>query len=858
MAAGLETSQDTMGYKNPVGNLVKKVLIARQLAENERSYAEKKALEEGVTLEELGIKKGHFFKKALRHEFGGEKIGEKISKVKKVSRNIKLANKIKNNPKAIGALLKRKFIDVKVEKKKEKSFRKLFDYTDPNASVTPVDKKIPGTAKKIQKATTGRAKRISREEILSTFNILIDSLNKTAEKLGKNSDQVSSGIMRASVAQSEIAEQLKIRSNTIEDKLDSLIGAINNQTQFQKQTVDLSEDYAQKEKLAEKRDVAASETPDNLSTTINESSTTQQITPTNSITNIQNIGVGSAREAEMKQMEAYGYPQAERGGIISGPDTGYLAKLHGDEMIVPLKNRYTEGKPSAVDGIRRPKPYETGTNYSPVGGRMGFGVTNMMGIAGGGTTSSSRLSQPLVDAMSLPMMATGGTILATTTQMMKSMGSAGENISPEIEKITRPIADSFGLPSSLTNKAKSGLPKSKEPEDNSLSKKNIIAKLTEGFSKLLESFGKKVDEIPTNPPPPNGNPDLSPVSLEGISKEDTILLGKMLNAEAGTSEEGTAHVLNSILNRQRQIKQGIATPESWGITDKKPQDVTISDILMAPGQYSQSIPKLPTITEQQALTSLNAAIKGGGLDPAKIYEKAKASGRSEIDAKRLATADSYYNPTGSSNKPFPKASVVNTANNHAFMSSPDVGFKPSDFDKLKAVEQKREQPPAPTPTPVDLGQQFTQYDNTIQPHVKKYFNVPGYGKVQAYKTTTGFDFYNSNNQKIDMKSNTVRAPNGKKFPSKKILQAFEQYMQSESIRRPDSNDKISFAPPATQNPTVLQGMEQTFSPPNIVALSLPPNQQPKTSSLALPASDDTIRGLNPLSNSGHYTDVLLS
>lgn len=853
MAAGLETPQDTRGYENPVGKLIKKVLIARQLAEDERSYAEKKALEQGVTLEELGIKRGHFFKKALKHEFGGEAIGKKISKVKGVAKNLKLANRIKNNPKAIGALLKRKFINVEVDKKKAKSFRKLFDYTDPNPSVKPVSKKIPSTAKKIKKATTGRTSRISREELLSTFNVLIDSLNKTAERLAKNSDNVSSGIMRASVAQAEIAEQLKVRNNSIEDRLDSLINAINNQTQFQKQTVDLSEDYAQKEKLAEKRDVAASETPDNLSTNINESTTTQTITPTTSITNIQNIGVGSSREAEMKQMEAYGYPQAERGGIFSGPETGYLAQLHGDEMVVPLRNRYTEGKPSAVDGIRRPKPYETGTRYSPVGGRMGFGVTNMMGIAGGGTTASSKLSQPLVDAMSLVTMTAGGATLAKTTEMMRQMGGTGENINPEIEKVARPIADSFGLPASLTRKAKSGLPKKGGSEKDSLGKKDIIVRLTEGFAKLLESFGKKVDEIPTTtPPPPGGNPDLSPVSLEGMSQQDTMLLGKMLNAEAGTSEEGTAHVLNSILNRQRQIKQGLVTPEAWGITGKKASEVTISDILMAPGQYSQSIPKLPGITEQQALTSLNAAIRGGGLDPAKIKQNAIASGMSENEANALALSETYYNPTIATSTPFrdhisgAPLPTARTDNKHTFMQRVmPIGTQ---VGSLSPVQQISTAPPAP----IDLGQQLTQYDNAIQPHVKKYFNVPGYGKVQAYKTTTGFDFYNSNNQKIDMKSNTVQAP--------KIIQAFEQYMQTESIKSPNQNNQTSFAPPGSQPYSSLEiaNAGTSGSSPNIVALSLPSNQQSKTSSSALPASDDTMPGLNPLDGSGHYSDVLFS
>ena len=56
-------------------------------------------------------------------------------------------------------------------------------------------------------------------------------------------------------------------------------------------------------------------------------------------------------------------PQAETGGVFSGPDSGYPVMLHGNEMVIPLDNNYTQGEPSAVDGQVRPKPqFETGVN----------------------------------------------------------------------------------------------------------------------------------------------------------------------------------------------------------------------------------------------------------------------------------------------------------------------------------------------------------------------------------------------------------------------------------------------------------------------------------------------------------------
>ena len=76
----------------------------------------------------------------------------------------------------------------------------------------------------------------------------------------------------------------------------------------------------------------------------------------------------------------------------------------------------------------------------------------------------------------------------------------------------------------------------------------------------------------------------------------------------------------------------------------------------------------------------------------------------------------------------------------------------------------------------------------------------------------------------------------------------------------NQNNQTSFAPPGSQPYSSLEiaNAGTSGSSPNIVALSLPSNQQSKTSSSALPASDDTMPGLNPLDGSGHYSDVLFS
>jgi hypothetical protein len=190
---------------------------------------------------------------------------------------------------------------------------------------------------------------------------------------------------------------------------------------------------------------------------------------------------------------------------------------------------------------------------------------------------------------------------------------------------------------------------------------------------------------------------MDPVSLKDFSEKEVSDLGRMIYAEAGSDQEGAAHVMNAIFNRYRQIKSGMVTPKAWGISGKTKEQVTLTDILMADNQFQPVRDgRFDKVSADQGTQALNAAISGGGLDPNKIKENLVQSGKTEADAAIVATADSFYNPELSSNKPFRNAPAVATSNKHAFMASP-VGYKPGDLSKLAAFTQ--ETPPAAPEVP---------------------------------------------------------------------------------------------------------------------------------------------------------------
>lgn len=501
MAAFTEGFSDTSGQKDHIGSAISKVLAARQMAEEERQYAleELQKQDPDATLEDFGIKRGYFFKKALAHEFGGDFIDRKRESIGKLIDKRKLLKDPKALKAEVKGFVKQKF-NQKLDPKKVARFRTKFDYnlTVENPFTTATEEAVPDTAKKTAKsASRSKGSKISKEELLASITELARSLEKTAQAIGKTAEEnagVASGIQ--SMNQSVVTE-ISQRTSTLEDKLDAIANAINNQTAFQKQNVDKAEDVAAETRSEKISDSAGIVKFDDLSTKEDESLQVDNYNQTNV----------TVQQQDQNTPEV---PQAERGGIISGPDSGYNVRLHGDEMIIPLDNNFTQGEPSAVDGVKRPKPkYEMGTvakspalpsikpsiaptrsrGESVLGGKVGFQPLGLPKTSTMGTAGMDKLSQPLMDAMSLPMMVAGGTVLSATSKFMTQLGPAGKSIAGEIGKVSRPIADIFGLPNTIA--AKSAEPSLLKDDDKADPAKKDEKKDKKGmFSKILTTLNK--------------------------------------------------------------------------------------------------------------------------------------------------------------------------------------------------------------------------------------------------------------------------------------------------------------------------------------------------------------------------------
>jgi spore germination cell wall hydrolase CwlJ-like protein len=874
MAAGTETAVDTRGNVNLVGNIVQKVLLARQLAEEERKFASKKAEEAGTSLEEAGIERGYFFKKALIGQFGGNYVDKKKAELKNVVKKYKIAKRITKNPKTAFKFVKQ-LLKKDATKAQTKMFRAKFDYSysDDVERPEPLTPVVPSRTKKIQKAGTG--KRISRDQLLTTLSDLVDSLNKTAESIGKNTSGLSSGIISSTHSQQQVVEQLKQRNDTIENKLDKIAEAISKQTQFQKASFAKKEQSKKEQNLEQIKDTAKQEVPDNTQTKENETLTAelqQSVVPTTSITNVQNIiPATSAQRTEMAQMDAYNdIPQLETGGIVSGPNSGYVANVPKNTAVIPIKNNYTEGKPSAVDGKVRPIPAEAGMKSSSVGGKFGFGITNMSGIAKGGTTEGSALSQPLIDAMSLPMMAAGGAILTATTKYMQQLGGENANLAPEIERIVRPIANTFGLPPAIVNKAKQtggakGTDGDKDGKDKE-SKHDIFAKLTEGFGNLLTKLTDSINTRSAVEEPIEGT--------TASGSQDLLTLATVAALESG-SAQGRADVAQSVYNRLADKKYGssitdILTREGqYQVAFKDPTATTgpgtqVADVFKNIKTEDDAVRAImyyfrargQSITPEQARKHVrdslaaikdarlrqNAARHVGGRTEFRGYD----TGRSE-QVHRGGRSDNYYVSQYGSGNQMRRGAVAPPT---GLLDTPTASAPSSNIS-------------------VQLGQTITN-NYGLKVGQERTFNHPQYGEIKAHKTAVGFDFYRGG-EKLDMSPSKPQA--------KSIVEYFKSInggvgtsigasrsgygndVSAQISNRMNANlisSSSPITPPAdsTRSEQVerLASEIDSSNEPNIFAL-IPGEEPTSIASTDLPSTVETTttgRGQNPILNTGIY------
>ena len=294
---------------------------------------------------------------------------------------------------------------------------------------------------------------VVHDRLLGNFLAAVSiSLSSSINSINQKADETTEGIEVAKDGISQTYKKLEHSSDTLENKLDAIIDALRYSNN-------------QERKLADERETSAKKTEQKMAT---DMSSANQIL----MQDMDNEEIRQMREDDLAEDDRgpiintppqnpdqmnLDLPEFGEGGIASGPDSGYLAVLHGDEAVIPLDNNYTQGQPSAIGQkpiATMPMMAERGTDNSdsmtPTF-RPNINMASPPSISlGSRNTGGSGAGDMLAKAIQLPSKAAGLVTMGLMNKVLRT-----ENISPmvaaSLKSMSSPIASAFGIPDVMSS-----------------------------------------------------------------------------------------------------------------------------------------------------------------------------------------------------------------------------------------------------------------------------------------------------------------------------------------------------------------------------------------------------------------------
>ena len=320
-----------------------------------------------------------------------------------------------------------------------------------SAQVKPQTSAVPSASRPVQSTKADKPVKVKDEKLGVYLAAVIKALNASVASINERLDDTEQGVIEAKEGVFGTIKQLEQNSDLLESKLDSIIDALRQQNALAKVQEDTSEVQRREDETEKEYDLADTERiikPDE------KKGETIQLNLLDDIKESQ-----EKRDEQLSLPFVGGDEGFEKGGIVSGPDSGYFAKLHGDEMIIPLDNNYTQGEPSAVDGkiARRPQKmqsFEKGTPnvenlQTPM--NMGINIFNKAASVEGELPDIKEDVEKLTEAMLFPIRSTGILISHLTQDALGEMGSLAGAVGQEISQVAKAFGSKFDVPVSISN-----------------------------------------------------------------------------------------------------------------------------------------------------------------------------------------------------------------------------------------------------------------------------------------------------------------------------------------------------------------------------------------------------------------------
>ena len=284
--------------------------------------------------------------------------------------------------------------------------------------------------------TKKKGTKVHDEKLGNFLSAVSLSLSATIDSMNNKLNESETALIQVKDGITNVHKQLENSGDTLEEKLDAIISALRDQNNFnfkRKKTEDARVEELQTE--AENIDSGTNQIQktfedddefERRQALDDEEERTRQFLQANQNQQINPMQIQDPWSDAQ---------QLERGGIISGPDSGYPVILHGEEAVIPLDNNFTQREPSAIDGkISSPRPRSTVVNnYSQINQQVEKGTPSIQKFGLNFFNSAVRVdrkeqkkaSNKIYDIITTPIATIGGTVTNLLQQLIGNLGETG-------------------------------------------------------------------------------------------------------------------------------------------------------------------------------------------------------------------------------------------------------------------------------------------------------------------------------------------------------------------------------------------------------------------------------------------------
>ena len=316
----------------------------------------------------------------------------------------------------------------------------------------------------------GQGVKVREEKLGKFLSAVAQSLSASLGSINKKMDDANEGIIIAKDGIAATHKQLEGTSDVLESKLDAIIDALRAQNYDAQVAADNQEHAVKEIRDDQKEDF---DTTKEIQKADADQAEIDAMRARDIATDDRGVIDNPFDEPDVGQLSMPLNMGADgdgfaRGGIASGPDSGYLARLHGNELIVPLDNNYTQGQPSAVDGVTRRPQYEAGTGgltpkSTPIPQQpptsTAFNFFNNRPSEHAGTPTVLDLPEPnmkvsgesLMKAMKLPFEVASLGIMQATGNAVRAIPGF-DAMKQTVSAVVNPVAQAFSIKDTISGK----------------------------------------------------------------------------------------------------------------------------------------------------------------------------------------------------------------------------------------------------------------------------------------------------------------------------------------------------------------------------------------------------------------------